>query len=137
MRGVTEPRVHVRFRVDFGHGRCSVGIGKIELLENIERTGSLSSAARLMRMSYRRAWLLLADLNRSFDHPVAETSTGGAGGGGAMLTPFGAELVAGYRALESSVSPLAERCLGKLGRRVSAAGKPMVRPPAKRRSRAG
>jgi len=49
----------VRFRVDFG-SRCSVGVGKIELLEGIGRTGSLSQAAREMRMSYRRAWLLRA-----------------------------------------------------------------------------
>jgi molybdate transport system regulatory protein len=55
----------VRFRVDFDR-HCSVGIGKIELLEGIARSGSLSEAARRMRMSYRRAWLLLADLNTSF-----------------------------------------------------------------------
>jgi molybdate transport system regulatory protein len=74
----------VRFRVDFGSG-CSIGIGKIELLEGISRNGSLSEAARQMRMSYRRAWLLLADLNASFDQPVAQASTGGRGGGGAVL----------------------------------------------------
>jgi molybdate transport system regulatory protein len=59
----------VRFRVDFG-SRCSVGVGKIELLEGIARTGSLSQAAREMRMSYRRAWLLLEDMNVSFDQPT-------------------------------------------------------------------
>jgi molybdate transport system regulatory protein len=109
----------VRFRVDFG-GQCSIGVGKIELLEGIARTGSLSQAARQMRMSYRRAWLLLADLNLSFDQPVAHTSTGGRGGGGAVLTPFGVSLVAGYRRLESSLQPLAHRCLNGLGRRVLA-----------------
>ena len=83
----------VRFRVDFGC-ECSIGIGKIELLEGIARTGSLSEAARQMRMSHRRAWLLLADLNASFDEPVARASTGGRGGGGAVLTPFGERLIA-------------------------------------------
>jgi molybdate transport system regulatory protein len=112
----------VRFRVDFGN-HCSVGVGKIELLENIERTGSLSEAARQMRMSYRRAWLLLADLNRSFDQPVARTSTGGTGGGGAVLTPFGEQLVASYRKFESSLQPLASRCLQGIVGRV-AAGRP-------------
>src|SRR5271156_3278506 len=92
----------VRFRVDFD-SQCSIGVGKIELLEGIARTGSLSQAARQMRMSYRRAWLLLADLNLSFDDPVAATTTGGRNGGGAVLTDFGIRLVAGYRKLESSL----------------------------------
>jgi molybdate transport system regulatory protein len=86
----------VRFRVDFG-SRCSVGVGKVELLEGIARTGSLSQAAREMRMSYRRAWLLLEDMNMNFDHP------------------FGKRLVAGYRRFESSLQPLAIACLEDVG----------------------
>jgi len=105
----------VRFRVDFGK-QCSVGVGKIELLEGIARTGSLSQAAREMRMSYRRAWLLLDDLNHSFDSAVARTSTGGSGGGGAVLTPFGEQLVQGYRKLEASLEPLAHRHLSEASR---------------------
>ncbi|HXA35789.1 MAG TPA: hypothetical protein VNW26_05610 [Steroidobacteraceae bacterium] len=109
----------LRFRVDFG-SRFSVGIGKVELLEGIARTGSLSQAAREMRMSYRRAWLLLEEMNLSFDLPVARASVGGRGGGGVVLTPFGARLVAGYRRLESSLQPLAVACLEDLGRHVKA-----------------
>jgi len=107
----------VRFRVDFGN-RCSVGIGKIELLEGIARTGSLSQAAREMRMSYRRAWLLLEDLNLSFDRPVARASVGGRGGGGVVLTSFGSGLVAGYRRLEASLPPLADACMENVGRHI-------------------
>ena len=59
-------------------------------------------------MSYRRAWLLLADLNLSFDQPVALTSTGGRGGGGVSLTPLGEKLVAGYRKMESELQPMAD-----------------------------
>ena len=106
----------VRFRVDFGN-RCSVGIGKIELLEGIARTGSLSQAAREMRMSYRRAWLLLEDLNLSFDRPVARASVGGRGGG-VVLTSFGSGLVAGYRRLEASLRPLADACMENAGRHI-------------------
>jgi molybdate transport system regulatory protein len=109
----------VRFRVDFGN-RCSVGVGKIELLEGIARTGSLSQAAREMRMSYRRAWLLLEDMNSSFDHPVAHASVGGRGGGGVVLTSFGSGLVAGYRRLESSLRPLADACMEEVGRHIKA-----------------
>jgi molybdate transport system regulatory protein len=107
----------VRFRIDFGN-RCSVGVGKIELLEGIARAGSISQAAREMRMSYRRAWLLLEDMNVSFDHPVARTSVGGRGGGGVVLTAFGSGLVAAYRRLESSLRPLAEACMEDVGRHI-------------------
>jgi molybdate transport system regulatory protein len=112
----------VRFRVDLGSG-CSIGIGKIELLEGISRSGSLSEAARQMRMSYRRAWLLLADLNASFDQSVAQASTGGRGGGGAVLTPFGERLIAGYRRMEAGLKPLAEACFQDFSRRVNTPAK--------------
>jgi molybdate transport system regulatory protein len=108
--------IKVRLRVDFS-GACSVGIGKIELLESIATSGSLSQAARAMGMSYRRAWLLLADLNESFEQPVATTMTGGSGGGGARLTPLGKRLIAGYRRLESDLMPLANRCLEDVGKK--------------------
>ena len=124
----------VRFRVDFGK-RSSVGIGKIELLEGIERTGSLSQAARQMNMSYRRAWLLLEDLNTSFDHQVARASVGGRGGGGVVLTAFGSNLVAGYRRLESSLQPLANSCLEDFARHVKAGSpKRQARATVKRKT---
>jgi molybdate transport system regulatory protein len=100
-------QLSVSFRVDFGP-QCSVGPGKIALLENIGATGSLSEAARRLKMSYRRAWLLLEDLNTSFQQPVAEMSVGGRGGGGASLTPFGTELVSAYRDLEAQIRKRAQ-----------------------------
>jgi molybdate transport system regulatory protein len=109
----------VRFRVDFG-ARCSIGIGKVELLERIGNAGSLSQAAREMHMSYRRAWLLLADLNLSFEEPVAVSSTGGRGGGGMLLTPFGRRLVSEYRQLEAAIQPLAAALLDEVGGLVKA-----------------
>jgi molybdate transport system regulatory protein len=99
--------VSVSFRVDFSPD-CAVGPGKIALLEHIAGSGSLSEAARKLKMSYRRAWLLLEDLNTSFQQPVAQMSVGGRGGGGASLTPFGAELVAAYRAFESHIRKRAQ-----------------------------
>ncbi len=90
----------IRFRVDFGDD-AAIGPGKIALLEAVARSGSLSQAARDLNMSYRRGWLLLDSLNHSFRQPVAALSHGGKGGGGAVLTAFGARLVAAYRALEA------------------------------------
>ncbi len=88
---------NVRFRIDFS-AQCSIGPGKIELLEAIGRCGSLRRAAAELGMSYRRAWLLIDSLNQGFAQPCTSAMTGGSGGGGAELTPFGAELVRRYRA---------------------------------------
>lgn len=101
-----KPQAHVR--VDLSAG-CSIGPGKIALLEGIARTGSLSAAARSLGMSYRRAWLLLHSVNDSFHEPTVELSVGGKDGGGARLTPFGQQLVDAYREFESAVDALAVR----------------------------
>lgn len=90
----------VRFRVDLSD-RCSIGEGKIALLEAIDRCGSISQAARDLGMSYRRAWLLLRSLNVSFDTLVVTTRGGGSDGGGASVTKFGRELIQAFRDVES------------------------------------
>jgi len=77
-----------------------LGPGKAELIERIAATGSISAAARDMGMSYRRAWQLVEALNRDFREPVVRTAIGGARGGGAVVTPFGARLAKRYRAME-------------------------------------
>jgi molybdate transport system regulatory protein len=105
----------IKFRIDLGDA-CAIGPGKIALLEAVASTGSLSAAARRLRMSYRRAWQLLQSLNTSFRQPVAELSKGGRGGGGATLTPFGTRLVAAYRALESDVVRRARSTFGAIAR---------------------
>jgi molybdate transport system regulatory protein len=87
-------------RVDLGSGRA-LGPGKIRLLEAIEKTGSISQAGRKLGMSYRRAWLLVDDMNNCFREPVIEAQPGGAHGGGATLTSFGQKLVERYRAIEA------------------------------------
>lgn len=77
------------------------GPGKAALLESVRDTGSISAAARAMGMGYKRAWSLLDSLDRAYDTPLVERSTGGTRGGGAVLTPFGAEVLAAYRRLEA------------------------------------
>ncbi len=105
----------LKLRIDFGEGRA-LGPGKAQLLELVGETGSISAAARSMEMSYRRAWLLIDTLNHMFATPVVATRGGGAGGGGAALTPFGAEVIAAYRAMEAdAASALAERIAGLEG----------------------
>ncbi|HVW71008.1 MAG TPA: hypothetical protein VHB68_18645 [Steroidobacteraceae bacterium] len=106
----------VRFRVDFSPA-CSLGPGKIDLLESIERTGSLRQAAQALGMSYRRAWLLLDGLNRSFTEPAATASVGGQGGGGVTLTPFGLEIIRCYRTAAQAVEAIARKELQSVGAR--------------------
>lgn len=84
-------------------GQDRLGRGKMELLEHIRRTGSISAAGRAMGMSYRRAWLLVSDLNRMFDVPSVESQRGGQKGGGAVLTPFGEALLERFRAMEQAI----------------------------------
>jgi molybdate transport system regulatory protein len=78
----------------------AVGPGKIRLLEFVDETGSISAAGRAMNMSYRRAWLLIDELNRLFKSPLVAARTGGEAGGGAELTPFGKSMVRRYREME-------------------------------------
>ncbi len=102
------PTPVVRFRIDFAND-CYIGPGKIDLLEGIQKSGSLSQAARDLGMSYRRAWLLVESLRSSFRQPVAVAVTGGRGGGGVTLTKFGELLIKTYRALERDMARAAAR----------------------------
>ncbi|MGC1779360.1 MAG: winged helix-turn-helix domain-containing protein [Xanthobacteraceae bacterium] len=95
-------------RIDFGSAGA-IGPGKIRLLEAIRKTGSISQAGRSLGMSYRRAWLLIDDLNRCFRAPVVVTRPGGAKGGGAELTQFGRKLIEKYRAIEAQAASSAKR----------------------------
>jgi molybdate transport system regulatory protein len=78
-----------------------LGPGKAELMERIQATGSISAAGRQMEMSYKRAWVLVETLNDAFQEPLVISTRGGAGGGGAQLTPMGAEILRRYRAVEA------------------------------------
>lgn len=82
----------------------AIGPGKIELLEAIERAGSISGAGRDLGMSYRRAWLLVDELNRMFREKVVIATMGGTRGGGASLSDFGRELIEQFRAIETEAN---------------------------------
>lgn len=100
-------------RLDLAPG-VRVGPGKIRLLELVAEHGSISAAGRALDMSYRRAWLLLNEMNRAFPEPVINAAPGGRSGGGAILTPFGNHLVASYRAIEREAAKVAARHLTAL-----------------------
>jgi len=95
------PRVHFRLRISKGDD-IAIGPGKIELLEAIARTGSITAAAKALGMSYRRAWLLVDMMNRCFASPVVDAETGGPRGGGTRLTPLGEDVMRCYRRIEAT-----------------------------------
>ena len=90
-------------RIDFPD-QNRLGRGKMQLLERIKETGSISAAGRAMDMSYRRAWLLVSAMNHMFRQPVVESQRGGKQGGGAAITPFGEDLLKRFRAMEKTVA---------------------------------
>src|SRR5262249_7784895 len=118
--------IRLTVRVDFGSGRA-LGPGKIRLLEGIDRTGSISEAGRSLKMSYRRAWLLVDDMNGCFRASVVATKPGGAHGGGAELTALGHELIRKYRSIETEATAAA----GPHLRRLEASLRQRARPGQK------
>ena len=109
------PQDRVSLRLDLACG-ARIGPGKVALLEAIARTGSISAAGRALRMSYRRAWELVEDLNRHLGTPAVATAAGGSGGGGARLTATGAAIISEYRALEAEALATAASRLAALER---------------------
>ncbi|SRR5258706_5992263 len=87
-----------RWRISRG-STIAFGPGKADLLEAIGRAGSISSGARALGMSYRRAWLLVETMNASFASPLIVTSKWR--GGGARLTPAGRKALRLYRGIEA------------------------------------
>jgi molybdate transport system regulatory protein len=102
-------------RLDLASG-AKIGPGKVAVLEEIARSGSISAAGRALRMSYRRTWELVEDLNRSLGTPVVETAAGGSGGGGAVLTRAGKAIIERYRAIELDTASAARKHLLALNR---------------------
>jgi molybdate transport system regulatory protein len=102
-------------RVDLASG-AQIGPGKVAVLEEIAKLGSISAAGRELRMSYRRAWELVDELNRSLGTPVVETAAGGSKGGGAVLTRAGKSIIELYRAIETDTALAAKKYLLALSR---------------------
>lgn len=94
------PSFRFRMRVTVGD-TVAVGPGKVRLLEAILETGSLTAAAKHIDMSYRRAWVLVNELNTALKSPAVESGKGGGNGGGSVLTPVGLQVIEQYRAIEA------------------------------------
>jgi molybdate transport system regulatory protein len=119
----------LNIRIDLACG-LRIGPGKVAVLEEIARSGSISAAGRALRMSYRRAWELVEQLNTGLGTPVVETAAGGSGGGGTVLTAAGKAVIERYRAIEVDTAAAARKHLVALNR--FSTGKPgrPSEPPA-------
>lgn len=91
-----------------------MGIGRLELLEHIQRTGSINQAAKAMNMSYKRAWDLVHSMNTQAETPLVSTQTGGEKGGGAIITETGQKYLTYYRGLHERFQQFMEAELAKL-----------------------
>jgi molybdate transport system regulatory protein len=109
----TKPQAKFRMRVTMGDV-IAIGPGKIALIEAISETGSITAAAKSLDMSYRRAWLLLDELNRALKKPAVDSAKGGQHGGGSALTDTGLQLIALYRRIEQTAASACQADLAKL-----------------------
>jgi len=92
--------MRLTLRIDI-NDQQKFGPGKARLPELVDEHGSITAAGRAMGMSYRRAWMLIDDLNTMFAAKLVEAKPGGTGGGGAHLTDLGRDVVAAYRRIEA------------------------------------
>jgi molybdate transport system regulatory protein len=125
------PVARFRLRVTAGEA-IFVGPGKVALLEAIRDTRSITAAAKSLGMSYRRAWLLVDELNRSLAGTAVESAIGGEHGGGSELTALGVELIDVYRRIETTA---ARACAKDLARLLELAAPPRRPSASRRRSR--
>ena len=108
-----KPEAKFRMRVTAGDV-VAIGPGKIALIEAIAETGSITAAAKSLEMSYRRAWMLLDELNRALKKPAVDSAKGGPHGGGSALTDTGRELVDLYRRIEVNAAKACQADLTRL-----------------------
>ena len=113
-----KPQLRLRMRVTVDD-TIAIGPGKIALLEALHETRSITAAAKALGMSYRRAWTLIDELNRSLKEPAVVSAAGGAQGGGSELSATGRQLLDLYRAIEAEAQahckPQIQRLMRLLG----------------------
>ena len=93
-------RIRARFWIVTEKGEGYLGIGRITLLENIDRFGSINRAAKEMGMSYKKAWKLVEDMNKLTVEPLVLSEKGGKAGGGTIITPLGKAYIKQFHTLD-------------------------------------
>jgi molybdate transport system regulatory protein len=115
---------HLSIRIDFEPSGSALGPGMAQLLERVAETGSIRQAAASMGMSYRKAWLLIQAIQKTFDGSVVTAEIGGVSGGGTRLTQLGDDLLKLYRRVESRAAAAVKSDLDTLSGMVKANAAP-------------
>jgi len=115
---------HLSIRIDFEPSGSALVPGKAQLLERVAELGSIRRASASMDMSYRKAWLLIQELQKTFDGPVVTAEAGGLSGGGTHLTELGTGLLKLYRRVESRATDATRGDLDSLSAMVRANAAP-------------
>jgi len=103
--------VHVWVAAEDGH---FLGLGRVQLLEHIKNTGSITHAAKAMKMSYRQAWQMVEDMNEMANKPLVEKILGGKKGGGATVTKAGEKAIALFYEIEKDIFKLSNKLSMKI-----------------------
>jgi molybdate transport system regulatory protein len=108
-------KIKSRIWIEFDN-QVLLGQGRVNLLKAIEEKGSLSQAAKLLNISYKKAWGLIDSVNKSAKKPVTITSTGGKGGGGATLTAYGKSIIEAFDDINKNCWAFLDEQLEKIER---------------------
>jgi molybdate transport system regulatory protein len=108
MSSTKEYKIEVRLWIEEAEGPF-LGIGKIWLLENIQKIDSITNAAKAMKTSYRQAWQLVQEMNQRAEIHLVEKLIGGKGGGGARLTEAGERAIAIFYEIEKRIKDFAQQ----------------------------
>jgi len=119
-------KLRARAWVEIG-GSAALTEAGADLLEQIAACESLSEAARRLRFSYRRAWMLIDAMNRNWPRPLVKTATGGKRGGGTRVTEFGYEVLSTYRDLQMQLEYLLDQAIADFSALTSTSGQPQSR----------
>jgi molybdate transport system regulatory protein len=85
------------------------GLGRVELLQHVDKTGSIAKAAKSMGMSYKKAWAMVEDMNDRGHEPYVLSRKGGKKGGGAELTDTAKKVVAAYNKMLAQLNTVAKK----------------------------
>lgn len=94
-------QIKSRIWIEGKDGVC-LGEGRIQILKAIEKEGSLSKAAKLLGISYKKAWHLVDSINKNAEEPILTTNTGGNGGGGTQLTSYGKDMIKAFETINKN-----------------------------------
>jgi molybdate transport system regulatory protein len=99
--------------IEDDNGNAVFGLGRVKILETIQRTGSIQAAAKELKMSYRAVWGKLKATEERLGEPLLVRNIGGTSGGGSQLTPFAEMFIETFRRLHNSVKSQSDKLFEK------------------------